>query len=222
MLSHIPRVFASVSAFKSTTLICALALAVSSPPPARAADPSGQFAIKGAGLQTCANFGKSFDARQHDLGIYLGWFEGYVTALNQMQDDLFDLLPWQDSETTLRMLRLSCSTLSEDTQMMRAANKLIQLLAASRLTEESEPVGFGRGAGKIVVYKEVLRRVHQRLAQLGYAVDAEAETLDERTSLEIERFQRDNALPVTGLPDQATLVALFIRTGTDRTETDAD
>jgi len=174
-----------------------------------AADSDGNFSIKGAGLQSCTAFQEAFDSASPDLGVYVGWVEGYVTANNQTTDGVFDLVPWQDNNTVLRLLYLSCSAAPDETNIIAATTRMLRGLYPARLPEASEAVGYRRGDNVVVLFEEILRRAKLRLAELEYDLDPQEPGLTEQAELAFEAFQADQGIAVTGLPDQATLIRLF-------------
>ncbi len=181
--------------------------------PAGAADEDGTFAIKGAGLQGCAAFVRAWDEGSSDLALYGGWLEGYLTAMNQTTETTHDLAPWQDTRTLLGLLRVACDAAPEGTGVMRAAVDMMRALAPQRMTEAS-PIERAQADGRAVTfYRETVRRVQARLGELGAADLPETGDLDAPTRAAIEAYQAANGLEPTGLPDQRTLVALFVTGG---------
>lgn len=179
--------------------------------PAQAADGGGSFAVKGAGLQDCAGFQTAFDQGSPDLGIYMGWVEGYATALNQANDGIFDILPWQTGETLMRLLWVSCEALGPETKLIAATVGMLQSLASNRVSDASKVVGFHNGDRSVLLYEEILRRAHLRLGDLGYDLPSDPAEMTDVSVQAFEDFQKQQGIPVTGLPDQETLIKLFIK-----------
>lgn len=179
--------------------------------PAQAADEEGSFAVKGAGLQNCKGFQATFDQGSPDLGIYVGWVEGYATALNQANDGIFDIVPWQTGETLMRLLWVSCEALGPETKLIAATVGMLQSLAGNRVAQTSQVVRFHNGERSVLLYEEILRRAHLRLSDLGYDLPSDSAQMTNVSVQAFKDFQIQQGIPVTGLPDQETLIKLFIK-----------
>ena len=64
---------------------------------AYAADKDKAYAPKGAATLTCEGMSK-INPNSTDAALVVGWFDGYVTALNMATPETFDIAPWQDSQ----------------------------------------------------------------------------------------------------------------------------
>lgn len=176
---------------------------------ARASDSEGRFAIEGGGAMPCADFLDAESRGSTRYEYFLGWAQGYLTAANRYEDETFDLVPWQNTKIISLALRGFCES-NKETTLFRAVDFLALMLRADRLDEASDTVSIGEGAESIVLYREVLRRAQRRLIALGY-LRGEADGIWGKATREaLAAFQRkQEADPVTGLPDQATLYMLF-------------
>lgn len=174
-----------------------------------AADGNGQFAIKGAGLQTCERFETAMEAQTQDVALYGGWIEGFVTAQNQHLETTFDIAPWQTTSTLLSMTRSVCAQAPNETRFIDAFAAVFRLLTPSRLTEESEIIGFTNGDASSVAYREILKRLQQALRDEGYDIANQDGDFDEVAMAYLRDYQARNRIPTTGLPDQQTLYALL-------------
>jgi hypothetical protein len=177
--------------------------------PAHAADNSGQFAIKGAGLQRCERFLDTWKEGGRDLALYGGWIEGYVTGINQHVGDVFDLAPWQTTETLLGLTKLACEQ-KPDQQFSLAFNQVVRLLLATPLTSISPVDTVGRRNVGTPIYREIVRRAEQKLADRGYDPGEIDGIFDGVTIEALLAFQRGEGLTETGLPDQPTLTRLLL------------
>lgn len=179
--------------------------------PADAADAAGNFAIKGAGAQTCGRLLADLAADGRNLALYGGWIEGYVTAVNQYEPGSFDATPWHSTETLIALLRSACAERPPETRLMDAAVALLQRLAPLRLAEASPLTGLRHGGRVVMIYDAVLAAALRRLAAEGFPTPEDAEGFGSAAAEAFEAFQRARGLPATGLPDQATLLELFHR-----------
>jgi len=76
----------------------AAALVVFVPLTAQAADSQGRFATKGAGRVACSEHLKAAADRTEVFPRFLGWLEGYVSAINQFTPDTYDITPFVDMQ----------------------------------------------------------------------------------------------------------------------------
>lgn len=185
---------------------------------AQGADADGHFAIKDAGAQTCGKFLTAWTEGTKDVGQYAGWIAGYVTAINQQQDGLYDLTPWQTTETLLGMTRSVCGQVPEETRFLDAFAGLIKRISPTRLTAKSELEGVRRGDQAAIIYKVILAEARIRLARAGHPSGDPNAPFDDVASNAFLAFQQAEGLPTTGLPDQQTLFALFMENGEAESE----
>ncbi|TVS00926.1 MAG: peptidoglycan-binding protein [Rhodospirillales bacterium] len=183
--------------------------------PALSADADGNFAIKGAGVQTCSKFLADWDAAGQNMALYAGWIEGYATGLNQHTENTYDLIPWQTTDTLLGMMRLYCGEEHGETRFIDRFVALMRDLAPLRLAARSDVGAIRHGDRAMIIYHDVLRAVEGRLNQEGFPVSAGDDVYTRDTALALEAFQQQRGLAVTGLPDQRTLLELFLNPGND-------
>ena len=86
---------------------------------------------------------------------------------------------------------------------------MVNALKAERLKRGPEKVEAKSGGKSIVIYKEIMRRAQQRLADRFYFKGAVNGIYGKESYNAFEAFQRNKGIAVTGLPDQKTLFHLF-------------
>ncbi|MCP5363701.1 MAG: peptidoglycan-binding protein [Hyphomicrobiales bacterium] len=199
-----------VMVFKARVLSGALALffTLSVIGSTNAADAEKRFAVKGAGVAKCSAFIEAYEARSNDAYLFAGWIAGYVTALNQQVDGTFDFAPWQSTEVLMLLLRDLCGRNSES-QVYQEAAKMVQILGRDRLTALSEIVEMDHNGKKAALPKDVLRKVQEQLKAKGLYDGGVDGAYGGGTRKAIEAFQTEQKIPVTGLPDQQTLLRLM-------------
>lgn len=176
--------------------------------PVAASDSAGAFAVKGAGGAGCAQFLRATRARDHELGQFLGWANGYFTRYNQAEASTFDILPWQSSAFLLVALADHCERNPGET-FAAAVSAFSRSLESQRLTAKSELLPPG-SEGQPPLYAEVVRRLQARLRDvLGEPELALSGQLDGATAGALKRFQILAGLEPSGVPDQPTLLRLF-------------
>jgi hypothetical protein len=177
--------------------------------PATAADKNGRFAIKGAGLANCAQYVKQRDAKSTDFFVYAGWIDGYVTAMNRFREQTYDLAPWQTSEILAGMVGGYCAK-NPDANFAHVVDQLSVNLAAKRLKVRSEMIQVVYKDQQVLIYEDVLKTMKNRLAAKGYLKPSQTDGGFNDTLAEaVIRFQRDNKLEASGLPNYLTLYRLF-------------
>ena len=172
-------------------------------------DSRGMFSVKSVGTVSC---GRYLDARKQKGEEYLlfaGYLGGYMTAYNQWSSETFDILPWQTVDTLLGLLANYCSK-QPDRNYAVAVNELIKMLAPYRLAVASELLEARTQQGSIKIYRETLRRVQARLAELGHYTGNVDGLFGTQTQGGLEKFQQAKGLKKTGLPDQPTLFNLLL------------
>ncbi|MBL28903.1 MAG: hypothetical protein CMM50_15280 [Rhodospirillaceae bacterium] len=182
---------------------------------AQAATDNMDFAVKGIGASTCQRY---LDVKANDRALYfmyLGWIDGYITASNKYLDDTFDLTTWQSTELFATAIETQCKK-NADQQVAAVIDALTGQLMPGRLTQPSEVVEAEVEDTKFRIYAEVLRRMQRKLAQEGFYDGAPDGAYGPGTRLAVERFQQENGIPVTGLPDNLTMFRLLANEGAGR------
>jgi peptidoglycan hydrolase-like protein with peptidoglycan-binding domain len=177
-------------------------------PPALAADAEGRFMVKGGGRASCQIFLGAQQARSPEFVSLAGWIDGYLTALNQSEHATYDIAPWQGTELLLAAISSECRR-DPAQSFHTAAFRVTESLRAARLIEHSELVTATVGETSVVLYREVVRRIQERLRLRGLFAAEPDGNYDGRTIEAMKAFQAEKELPVTGLPDQVTLARLL-------------
>jgi uncharacterized repeat protein (TIGR01451 family) len=115
---------------------------------------------------------------------------------------------------------------SNDTSIGRALNRRVEFLIVNPevmkgkkvekrpfiedITPESEPAGVTAryGGGGAAKGDKTTVEVQEALRKIGYLSEPPTGTMNAATKAALERFQRENGLPVTGAPDAVTRKAL--------------
>jgi len=91
-------------------------------PASRAADTHGRYWIYGVGRQICSTY---MEARKNG-GIaeisYKNWVGGYLTAINQVQDDTYNIVGESDFQGAMVWLDSYCKKHPNNTITMAIAN----------------------------------------------------------------------------------------------------
>lgn len=188
-----------------------LALAIAGGQPALAADGNGAAAVYGVGGLSCKVLASASGnlGQQNTLTQVMQWFGGYLTALNTVTNDTFDLNPILSSSELQGILEKTCLQ-NPNITVQQAAQNTIQALAVARTKKASPAVEFKNDYGSFLLRQETIVTMQQALYKIGlyqgYANGAVTPALMEA----IKAFQSKNNLHRTGLPDAETVTKLII------------
>ena len=175
---------------------------------ARASDEAQNFAVKGAGLASCSDY---LQARQNNTSAFYqfgGWINGYLTGLNQLSPKTYDLAPWQASDLLAGVILRNCRE-NPQQRFVETVAAMVASLKDQRLLVKSPLVEARVGETRVRIYREQLRRVQEKLAESGLYQGERDGIFNNRTEDGLRAYQKASRLEETGLPDQATLLALF-------------
>ncbi len=176
--------------------------------PVRSADQAGRFAVKGVGVQRCAQFMAAWEAKDKTLYAYGGWVEGFLSADNRYRKDTFDSAGWRNTNVLLALLAHHCKG-HPDQPFVTAVRAMIQAMAPTRIEAET-PLIEVRAKGKAtLIYRETLLRLQRALKERGLYRGRIDGRFGKGTSKALEAYQKRAGIPVTGLPDQFTLMRLL-------------
>ena len=177
-------------------------------PPASAADTKQTYAIDGAGLASCKRYATAAEKESRDYFIFVGWIDGYLTAMNRENTETYDLTPWQTTQTLADTLAAFCENHPNE-KFASAVQRLANTLYAERLREASKVMAVRRKDRTVLIYESVLDDLAEELIKNGYLEDTEGGRYDEDLERALKRFQREQGIKVSGIPDQATLARIF-------------
>jgi hypothetical protein len=171
------------------------------------------YALRGPGQLSCAQYLEAYEEEGRILYMTAGWIDGYVTAMNRVEDGVFEHLSWQETGLVLDLLRNHCEANKNDV-LANALQLFIRATASTRLTAQSELVEIPvpNSDNVIDIYKATLARVQSQLAELGHYTSTVDGAYGPGTAAAIRAFQAEVGLPENGLPDQRTLLVLFAPT----------
>jgi len=173
-----------------------------------AADDKGQYALRGAGLLTCAIYEKEREAKSEAYLMTAGWIDGYLTGANQYAPKTYDLLSFETTELLTAILAKHCKNNPKD-RVFAVLESLLSKLHQDRLQSFSKKVEVTVGNRKIAHYVEVLKRVQKALASKGLYKGKISGDYDQATIAAMKDFQGSVKLKPTGFPDQLTLWRLL-------------
>lgn len=196
--------------FRPSSLILATLLLGASP--ALAIDSEGNFAVNGAGSQSCAQYLSVIDqgADNQEVLIYVSWAQGYLTSLNRGQQGAYDVLPISTANDIAQLVARICRQ-SQDIPFENAVFRLARVFAPMQLGAASQVIELTRGEQTVRVREGALAMVQQFLKDSGRYVGNVDGVFGERTAEAISVFQGEADIPQTGLPDLNTFAAILAR-----------
>jgi len=174
----------------------------------QAADESGNFVYKGAGINSCADFVSARKQGGNTYFMYGGWIEGFISGANLYEENTFDLLPWQSTDLLAASLAKYCGSHPNE-PFHRAVTRMMQSLYPQRLQSSSPIVVVKSDENRVAAYKAVIVRMQERLTEKGHYTGESHGVFDQATRDAVLAFQAAHGIQATGLPDMVTLVHLM-------------
>jgi len=173
-----------------------------------AADAAGNFAVRGAGLIDCATF---LDEKERKSEAYImigGWLDGYLTGVNELVDQTYDITPYQSTELLITIVENHCRTHGTE-RLFTVLRSIGTQLHDERIDSASELVNINVDGRRVRLYRETIRRMQTKLAQTDLYTGETSGQFDSATLAAIEAYQDRIGYEPSGFPDQATLWKLF-------------
>ncbi len=189
--------------------LTAIALSPIAPvPEVLAADASGKFSIRGAGLLKCSAFVAAREERSDLYYLVGGWLDGYITARNQFQADTYDATTYESSELLLLVMENHCRSHPQDA-VFAVVNTLMERIHPERMRAGEPMVTIEEDERRASLYRQTVHRVRRALVQRGLLEAPAAGGFDEPVRRALAAFQKQAGFEPTGFPDQATLWRLL-------------
>jgi hypothetical protein len=175
----------------------------------QAADPRGQFSIRGPGSQSCANY-LAAASKPDDYARYGSWLLGYVSARNRAEPNTYDVIPTEPGTDFPNIVAVICKSNVQVT-VEQAANSAIAVIGPMRQTAASPMIDVQVDGKTVAIHQESLRRLQQGLiAKNAYKGSADGIS-SARFIAALKDFQRKEGIAVTGLPDIDTFIRAIIK-----------
>lgn len=198
----------TVKFLKSLAILTVLGTASAALQPAVAADSQGRYLPKGFGLDRCKDFTAAAKQGEEKVLPIASWLNGYITAFNTFNNDVYDIAPWQREGVLLSIIANYCDT-HGDEPLATVAQKLMASFMTGRLTTMSQPIEAKNGDQTIRIFPEVLKQAQQALAKEGYLKGDADGSYGPKTKAAFDAFQKKENIKNSGLPDQETLFRIF-------------
>lgn len=195
----ITRILASFAVFTS---ICGAPLSVQS------GDAAGNYYVRGFGSQPCVRYLKERKAGSAAYIAFRTWANGYMTSYNQFAADTYDAAGNFNISTVAAMLANYCRT-NQKSNFVTAVYAVTRELHKFRIEKRSPEIQVSAGKRQLRVFVETIRRVQEVLKRQGLYSGGIDGKFGKGTSAAISAYQKKRKLPVTGLPDGPTLIAMY-------------
>ena len=190
--------------------VCALiGLSLVSATPASSADSDGDYAIRGAGALQCEVFIDAARAESGSSEGYVRWFEGYLSAVNRVTPDTYDLSPLTEIRD-VALLVLNVCTAAPDTNIESALANVLDTLRPIRNETLTELLTLEHEGVRVRLRKSTMIQIQEALTEEGYYSSTIDGLYGPGTRTAIIRHQEANGLEATGLPDGATLLSILL------------
>ena len=179
-------------------------------PGAGAADRGGDYAVRGAGSRKCQEYVEAVEQNKPELGAYIAYIDGTLTAYNRLTPNVFDVSPFILPGPFAAIVMNICKQAS-DRMLEVALTSAIGALSKVRVAQPSPVLEMTVGENRMSLRAETLRAVQTRLKSLNLMQGNPDGRFGRPTEDALKRFQQQNRLAVTGLPDPDTVIALLAR-----------
>lgn len=173
---------------------------------AQAANEAGLYAVRGIGSTSCGAFVDLIEEEGRLPVPYVAWMSGYLSALNRLEAETFDVSYITQNESMMVLVGRLCSD-SRDVILETAIARLVNFMSEERIKAESGFLRLNVGDQQVMIRQSVYDRFVDRLVANGF-LDA-PEGFSEQVRDAILEFQEERGLAQTGLPDEVTLISAF-------------
>lgn len=180
------------------------------PNAAQAADVNHDFAVRGIGAEQCSSFLQPAGKTEiyKDLSVE-NWVLGYLTATNRITPDTYDIMALQQPQIIPNLVVAMCKA-NPNASVEDVVDGLVQRLEPIKIDRESSLLKITNGNDEVDIRKATLVLVEKGLIKHG-DYNGKADGVygpDLKTAL--AKFQKEQSLPQTGIPDSATIIRLLI------------
>jgi hypothetical protein len=185
------------------------------PPGSGAADKNGKYAVRGVGSSKCSQMVSAIDSKDQNVRkdavlLYTSWLNGYLTYVNRIEKETYDIVPLTDSSYLLAVIVGQCRN-NPDALMDSISVQVVGALSKARITSESPLVALAVGDQKGSFRKATLIALQNKLIALGHfkgKADGEFGTSSQKA---LRVFQKAEKLKETGFPDTDTLMRALLK-----------
>lgn len=175
-----------------------------------AADAQHDYAVRGIGALQCSTF-LNFDPKAdfyRNIAVE-NWLLGYLTAENRLTPDTYDIMALQDPQIFPNIIAALCKA-NPDASIEAVVADLVKQFQPIKIDQASPLLTLTVGTNKVAIRKATFMLVEKALRDGKYYHGRADGTFGPDVQHALEKFQKDQKLPVTGLPDADTIIRLLI------------
>lgn len=172
---------------------------------APAANEDGQYAVRGIGSTSCGAFVDIIEEDRLPVS-YVAWMSGYLSGLNRLEAETFDVSYITQNESMMIMVGRLCSE-NREIILETAIARLVSFMSENRVKTETEFLRLKVGEQQVMIRQSVYDRFVEILVEKGFLDTPKG--FSEQVRDAVVEFQEARGLTQTGLPDENTLVSAF-------------
>ncbi|MEN3975876.1 peptidoglycan-binding domain-containing protein [Emcibacter sp. SYSU 3D8] len=172
---------------------------------AHAADSKGNYIVRGIGARPCSDYMAAVGKSATDVMPYMSWMEGYLTGINRLQAQTFDVSPVTEAAIVGQMVRNYCTT-QPTLRFETAVAQLMNFFAPYKVTAQSQLVEVTVGDARAALRQSTLKWMQEKLKAQGQFTGTPDGLYGNTTKTALIAFQKAAKIPETGVPDARTLV----------------
>jgi len=177
---------------------------------ARAVDSKGVFAVHGVGAAKCGDVTRSLLTGNVSVhGELSSWLMGYLSAMDRIQPNTYDVTPVQAPDAVTNMVVALCQK-DANAPVETVAYVLFHTLAPAALSAETPEVRVAANGQMTTLRKDTLIAVQKYLIAEKYLQGDADGSFGATTQAALVDFQKKQNLPQTGLPDALTIVRILV------------
>ncbi len=174
-----------------------------------AADPDGNYSVRGVGLVDCAAFTQERARKSPAYQMIGGFIDGYLTGANASLASTYDVMSYQSTELLAEVIAQHCAANPEH-RLFEVLASIARQTLPDRLQTASPLNKIVVGEKETYLYSETVQRMQTALVDLGHLQgDNVSGKFNPATASALAAFQTSVRFQSTGFPDQATLWKLF-------------
>ncbi|MFA5712071.1 peptidoglycan-binding protein [Mycolicibacterium sp.] len=183
-----------------------LALAVFSlPAAASAGDAEGSYIVRGIGARPCADYVQAVSTSPEAVKPFVSWMEGYLSGLNRLQPETFDITPLTSSAVVGQLVRNHCAA-NGTLRFETAVAQLMEAMSAYKVSAKSQLIEMTLGDAQAAVRQSTLLWMQQHMKEQGLFRGTPDGLFGADSRQAFLAYQKKHKLKETGVPDATTLV----------------
>lgn len=182
--------------------------------PSEAADGKGKFAVRGVGAGSCSQLlsmlnQKEEQARREAVLLNMSWIDGYLSYINRVEKNTFDIMPLPQAKEVLTVVVNQCAA-NKDTLVETMLLQVVAGFNKAKVQSESPLVKISSGSVEGSLRKETLVAIQNKLIDRKLLKGKADGEYNDSCKKAIMAFQKSVKLEETGYPDVNTIIKLLL------------